>query len=164
MHDSSMKIMSQLRGYMKHIETVLDVGSQDVNGTYKLLFDGIHYLGLDISPGANVDCPVANPYDWSELHGMQFDAVISGQCLEHCERPWLTAQQILRHCKPGGWIAVIAPFVQRKHGYPHDYYRYTEDGLAALFCGGINIIAGGIDKGTGSITDAWLLAQKKRTH
>jgi hypothetical protein len=37
--------------------SILDVGSYDVNGTYKPLFNNFlwFYTGMDISPGPNVD-------------------------------------------------------------------------------------------------------------
>ena len=155
--------MTRLRRHLAKCSDVLDVGSQDINGTYRPLFVGWDYTGLDISAGKNVDVAVADPYDWAELQGRQFDAVISGQCLEHCERPWLTAKQILKHCRPGGFIAVIAPFVQKRHGYPHDYFRFLDDGLIALFEGGVTVIESGVTPGTGAITDAWMIATKNPT-
>jgi SAM-dependent methyltransferase len=155
--------MTRLRRHLAKCSDVLDVGSQDINGTYRPLFVGWDYVGLDISAGKNVDVAVADPYDWAELQGRTFDAVISGQCLEHCSRPWLTAQQIMRHCKPDGWIAVIAPFVQKRHGFPHDYFRFLDSGLIELFCDGVTVIESGVTQGTGRITDAWALMRKTLT-
>ena len=160
MHASSIAIMTRMRRHFGKLTSILDVGSRDVNGTYRPLFVGWEYVGLDIFHGPNVDIVVADPYDWRELQGRQFDAVISGQCLEHCSAPWLTAQQMLRHCKPGGYIAAIAPFRQSPHGYPHDYFRFTGDGLAALFGHQIDVIDKGISQGTKTIVDARLLARK----
>lgn len=160
MHASSLAIMRRFAGQMTGVKTVLDVGSRDVNGTYKPLFAGCEYVGLDIEAGPNVDVVVAEPYHWQELNNKQFDAVISGQCLEHCSAPWLTAQQMLKHCRPNGYIAAIAPFQQKPHGYPHDYFRFTGDGLAALFGGKIEVIDKGVSQGTKTIVDARLLARK----
>ncbi len=42
---------------------VLDVGSYDVNGSYRHLFDKskYHYTGLDMEEGPNVDIVLNNP-------------------------------------------------------------------------------------------------------
>ncbi|HWQ20864.1 MAG TPA: class I SAM-dependent methyltransferase, partial [Methanotrichaceae archaeon] len=71
---------------------VLDVGSYDMNGSYKPLFTNHNYIGLDICAGPNVDLVVADPYHWP-IEDAAFDAVISGQALEHIERPWQTLQE-----------------------------------------------------------------------
>lgn len=160
MHASSIEIMRRFAKTIGAQQSVLDVGSRDINGSYKDLFKNSEYVGLDISSGKNVDIAVSDPYDWVELNGRQFDVVISGQCLEHCSKPWLTAQQILKHCKSNGWIAVIAPFMQKKHGYPHDYFRFTDDGLISLFDNKIILNQCGVTQGTKQIFDAWLLGKK----
>ena len=66
---------------------VRDVGSYDVNGTYKMLFpdDYFEYSGLDMVPGPNVDVCIENPYVWNDFANESFDIVISGQAFEHTE-------------------------------------------------------------------------------
>jgi SAM-dependent methyltransferase len=81
---------------------VLDVGSYNVNGTYRPIFgSGYSYQGLDISPGPNVDIVANNLYRWP-VEDNFYDLVISGQCLEHVEAPWLWIDEVYRVCKPGG--------------------------------------------------------------
>lgn len=58
--------------------SVLDVGSLDVNGNNRHLFDGGTYLGLDRVPGPNVD----HVGDIMAL-AKTFDLVISTEALEH---------------------------------------------------------------------------------
>ena len=59
--------------------------------------------------------------------------MISGQCLEHCEFPWWTVNEMLCHLRVGGgFAAVVAPFVQARHNHPHDYWRFLDGGLKAL--------------------------------
>lgn len=166
MHASSYRIMKRLieripRG--SEPLSVLDVGSFDVNGTYRdLIPDAWSYVGLDIRSGPNVDVVVADPYNWAELNGRQFDLVISGQCLEHCEFPWLTANEMLCHLRVGGFAAVVAPFVQARHNHPHDYWRFLDSGLKALFCGRIDAVESGVAQGTKQIQDAWFLGRKSK--
>ena len=57
---------------------ILDVGSRDINGTYRALIEGRgwKYTGLDIVAGSNVDV-VAKPFCYPFPDGA-FDIVISG--------------------------------------------------------------------------------------
>lgn len=112
--------------------SILDVGSYNVNGCYKEYFSspGYTYHGLDIEAGPNVDIVVAEHYNWgiNEV----YDVVISGQCLEHVEYPWLTMEQIAKAMKPGGLHFNIVPSTGPVHRFPIDTYRYHPDGMNAL--------------------------------
>ena len=119
--------------------TVVDVGSQDVNGSYKALFGNPNwkYIGLDIVPGKNVDIVTADIYDWKELGGDSADVVISGQAMEHIECFWLVFKEMFRIMKPGGWCCIIVPSSGPEHKFPIDCWRFFPDGLKALskYCG-----------------------------
>lgn len=71
---------------------VADVGSFDVNGTYRELFSQTEwkYCGFDVAAGPNVDAVLSSPEDWrlDPRHIEAYDVVISGQVLEHVRRPW----------------------------------------------------------------------------
>lgn len=113
---------------------VLDVGSFDVNGSYKHLFPepGFEYIGIDMTPGPNVDLVPKDPYSWQEIKTGNFDVVISGQALEHSEFFWLTMSEMVRVLKPGGLICIIVPNGFGEHRYPVDCWRFFTDGLVAL--------------------------------
>ena len=113
---------------------VLDVGSYDVNGSYRHLYakPDYEYMGLDVEAGPNVDIIVARPYEWSELETDAFDIVISGQALEHIEFFWVTMSEMTRVLKKGGLLCLIAPLSQGQHRYPVDCYRLLTDGMVAL--------------------------------
>lgn len=113
---------------------VLDIGSYNVNGCYRALFQGTEakYTGLDVTAGPNVDIVPEDPYKWSEIQDNSFDYVISGNAFEHIEYPWLTIKEIARVLKPGGFICILAPFAHKEHRYPVDCYRYFSDGFIAL--------------------------------
>ena len=68
------------------------------------------------------------PLPDSVLDGVVFQGVV-----EHVARPWLIAAEIVRVLRPGGVVFCEAPFIQWYHEDPKDYYRFTEDGLKALF-------------------------------
>jgi SAM-dependent methyltransferase len=113
--------------------TVLDVGSMDVCGTYKtLLPPHAAYTGLDMAVGKNVDYVAKDPYCWEDLKDNSFDVIISGQCFEHVEFPWLTIKQIEKKLKHGGLVCIIAPSSGHEHRFPVDCYRYYPDGMRAL--------------------------------
>lgn len=116
---------------------VLDVGSMDVNGTYRTLFDAdVNYVGLDIAEGPNVDVVVADPYNWKELHRRdgpdEYDLIISGSTLEHIKWPWKTMVEIDYWLKPGGRVYVVVPAMWPEHKHPVDCYRFLPDGMRAL--------------------------------
>ncbi|MGB5440950.1 MAG: methyltransferase domain-containing protein [Gammaproteobacteria bacterium] len=119
---------------------VLDVGSYDVNGTLKPLFDreGWSYTGMDVEQGPNVDVVLEDrnrfPFD-----DESFDAIVSTSCFEHDEAFWLTFAEIVRTLKTGGYIYLNAPSTGPYHGFPGDCWRFYKDAWAALAKGHENI-------------------------
>lgn len=138
MHKSSMLRMEWfLKTYLPETNEklkVLDIGSYDVNGSYKKLFpeSNFDYLGIDMEAGPNVDLVVKTPYHWPNFETDSFDLVISGQAFEHNEFFWLTLEEIARVLKPGGKVCIIAPNGFEEHRYPVDCYRFFSDGMIAM--------------------------------
>lgn len=94
---------------------VLDIGSLDVNGNLRGLFDHpFWYTGVDLGHGKNVDvvCP-GHLFD----SGFKYDVVISAECLEHDICWHKTLQNMVRLTKPGGLMAFSCATTGRKeHG------------------------------------------------
>jgi len=113
---------------------ILDVGSQDIRGSYRPIFDRPpwRYLGVDIAPGKNVDLVIREPYNWRELKSNSIDVVICGQTFEHTEFFWETAEEIERILKPNGLCCIIAPWTGPVHRYPLDCWRMNCDGMLAI--------------------------------
>ncbi|HYU77537.1 MAG TPA: methyltransferase domain-containing protein [Vicinamibacterales bacterium] len=113
---------------------ILDVGSQDVNGSYRQIFSEPlwNYTGMDMAAGANVDIVVRSPYVWKEVDSGSIDIVISGQAFEHIQYFWITMLEIARVLKPGGLCCILAPSSGPEHRYPVDCWRFYPDGMAAL--------------------------------
>jgi len=61
-----------------------------------------------------------------------FDMVIAEQVLEHVRYPYRAVKNVHHMLNPGGYFLVTTPFLIRVHGCPHDYTRWTEDGLRYL--------------------------------
>lgn len=133
---------------------ILDVGSYNVNGSYKELFRNTKakYIGLDMSSGPNVDYVPEDPYCWDYLQDESFDFIISGNAFEHIEFPWLTIKEIYKKLKKKGFACILAPFSLGEHKYPKDCYRYYSDGFIALAkWGGFKVVeatVGGVPQGT----------------
>lgn len=134
MHESSMRLMEYfvVKYLNKPAKLILDVGSMDVNGSYRGLFAEPHeYWGLDIAAGSNVDIVAPNPYDWP-VKDNSFDWVISGQCIEHVENLHLWIKEVARVLKPGGLCCIIGPNTFKQHRYPVDCWRIWPDGMRFL--------------------------------
>lgn len=139
MHKSSYLNMQRfvdkyLKSRKNEFIAIADIGSQDVNGSYKPLFDypSWTYLGVDMALGSNVDVVLENVYSWTELDSQSFDVVVSGQAFEHIEFFWITMLEIRRVMKPGGLCCLIAPSGGKEHRYPVDCWRFYPDGMRAL--------------------------------
>lgn len=138
MHDSSQLRMGWFANtYLKDLPdgiSILDIGSYDMNGSYKHLFPRprFAYMGMDMEAGPNVDIVYSKPYHWAEIGDESFDVVISGQTFEHIEFPWITMQEIARVLKKGGLMCITAPRLAERHRKPVDTYRYDVDGFVAL--------------------------------
>jgi SAM-dependent methyltransferase len=113
---------------------VLDLGSLDINGTYRSLFsrEGWHYVGLDLEAGPNVDMVLTDPYKWRQVASRSVDVLISGQTLEHIQYFWRTILEVERVLKPGGLCCLIAPSSGFEHRHPVDCWRFYPDGFRAL--------------------------------
>ena len=136
MHQSSYEHMGDL--IARHLSArpsgvVVDIGSCDVNGSYRPLFGaaGWRYIGCDISPGANVDVVVPTPYRYP-FSSNTVDLAISGQAFEHIEFFWASFLEMARIVKPGGLVFLIAPSRGSEHRYPVDCWRFYPDGYRAL--------------------------------
>jgi SAM-dependent methyltransferase len=139
MHQSSIDKMQIFRdqylcGREDEELIIYDLGSMDINGTYRAIFDSSHwgYVGMDMEPGNGVDLVLKNPYRWDEIKGNSVDIIISGQAFEHIELIWITMLEISRVLKPGGVCCIIAPSSGVEHKHPVDCWRIYPDGFTAL--------------------------------
>ncbi len=148
----------------------LDVGGRDGRLSYLLGFDGpLHfnqafydrnkaafatkyeYFGVDLIPaGDHVLAGDLCGRDFLATYPSlreSFDIVYSNNVLEHFARPWIAAENLLSLLKPGGLCITIAPFAQRYHESPGDYFRYTPQGVISLFesAGPVAVLEAGFD-------------------
>lgn len=128
--------------------SVLDVGSQDINGNNRYLFENCEYVGIDLGPGKNVDI-VSHVKDFEPCY--QFDTIISTNAFEHDKYFAESLKAITnRLLKPGGvFIFSAATEGTPEHGTakewpghsPHtnDFYKNLnkDDIIEAIDCDSI---------------------------
>jgi len=94
---------------------VLEIGSLNINGSVRSLFEDCDYLGIDVGMGPGVDLVCeGQTYDAPDNI---FDTVISCECFEH-NPYWLeTFKNMVRMCKLNGLIIFTCATTGRKeHG------------------------------------------------
>ena len=110
---------------------VLDIGSLDLNGNNRYLFENYKYIGVDVGYGENVDV-VCRGHEF--IDNQKFDIVISTECLEHDEFWEKTLQNMVRLTKPNGLMLLSCATTGRpEHGttatspadspFTNEYYR-----------------------------------------
>ncbi len=131
MHEQSNNLMMRFARTVPSGVRVLDVGSRDVNGTFKDYFKHCEYTGIDIEAGDNVDI-VVEPYNYP-FPDESYPYIISGSCLEHVRHPWRWIREVGRILQKGGTLCVIVPYQHSYHEHPVDCWRIFPDGMRALF-------------------------------
>ncbi len=112
--------------------TIIDLGSQDVNGSLREVCPAnARYIGVDFAPAINVDVILADPYSLP-FETASIDAVVTSSCFEHSEMFWLLFNEVLRVLKPGGLFYLNAPSNGAFHRYPVDCWRFYPDSGRAL--------------------------------
>ncbi len=103
---------------------VLEIGSLNVNGSVRALFDGCaRYTGIDRHPGREVDIVV----DARKYNGRAaFDMVVTTETLEHDPEPETIIACAKRALKPGGMLVITAASTGRA---PHNCDGLPWDGI-----------------------------------
>lgn len=111
---------------------VLDVGSQDENGTLRTACPpSFEYVGIDCVAGKGVDIVLEDPYVLP-LPAASADVVLSSSCFEHSGMFWVLFLEILRVLKPNGLFYLNVPSNGDFHRWPVDCWRFYPDSGRAL--------------------------------
>jgi len=87
----------------------------------------------------------------------QFGFILASEVFEHVSRPFDGMRALYNMASPGGIVMWSAPFMERFHKSPQDYYRYTCDGAREIFeAAGFEVVARK-QLGNREITSAFLL-------
>jgi SAM-dependent methyltransferase len=115
-------------------EPIVEFGSLQVepgqSNDLRQIFPGKAFIGTDLRPGPGVDRV-------EDLRSLSFGEREVGTALcidtlEHCQDPLTACRELYRVLRPGGVCAVTSVLWFPIHGYPHDYWRFTPDGLRLL--------------------------------
>lgn len=135
MHDSAYrnaKLFFCTYAEHKASARVIEIGSQDVNGTIRTTApQHFEYVGVDYQVGKGVDVVLQDQYVFP-FEDETFDILVSSSCLEHSAMFWLTWLEMLRVIKPNGLIYLNVPSAGQYHGYPVDCWRFQSDADGGL--------------------------------
>lgn len=135
MHDTAIEYgASFFNTYLKNGKdlTIVDVGSQDVNGSLRSVAPPNNkYVGVDFVEANGVDVVITDPYSLP-FDNESVDVVVSSSCFEHSEFFWLLFNETLRILKPTGLLYINAPSNGTFHRYPVDCWRFYPDSGVAL--------------------------------
>lgn len=114
------KVKEKYPDFFKN-KKILDVGSLDINGSNKDLFENCVYIGLDLGEGKNVDVvSIGHLYDAPNEY---FDTIISTEVFEHDMFYEKTITNIMRMLKPGGlFLFTCATTGRPEHGTRNSDY------------------------------------------
>ena len=128
---------------------VVDIGSLDINGNNRYLFENCIYVGVDIGLGRNVDI-VSKGHEFN-FPNESVDVVIATECFEHDMYYEASLKNIYRILKPGGFLIFTCATTGRaEHGTKRttpqdatllmdfddwcDYYKnLTEQDISSVF-------------------------------
>jgi len=131
-----MRKFQQTREVIKYAKKyifgrTLDLGAGSAKYKEIIKEKAAEYVTFDLVPGENIDI-VGNILN-SPFEDESFDTVISTQVLEHVEKPWIMIKEIHRILRKNGICILTAPFMVPYHPDPHDFFRYTKEGIDSLF-------------------------------
>ena len=103
--------------------TVLDIGGARRRGAFRPPA-GARWIEADLDPAKR-------PRVAADVHALPFregafDAVKATEILEHVADVGEALAECRRVLRSGGRLVITAPFLERLHGDPDDYARYTE--------------------------------------
>lgn len=117
---------------VKHASgVVLDAGAGKL--PYKPILSSVaeRYLALDVSP-ANEEVDLVADVQDLPIDDSSIDTIFCSQVIEHVPDTAKTFSEFRRVLRPGGLLILTAPHLGYLHNEPHDYYRFTNYGLAHL--------------------------------
>lgn len=141
-HDAQRIFFEKVKElYPEHFRwsNVIEIGSLDINGSVRGMFELCNYVGFDVGPGPGVDFAI--PGQMVRYPDDSFDVAISAECFEHNPYWEETFANMVRMTKTGGLVTFTCAGKDRpEHGTARsdvgsspltvglgwDYYRNLE--------------------------------------
>ncbi|MBU0973854.1 MAG: class I SAM-dependent methyltransferase [Proteobacteria bacterium] len=109
---------------------VLDVGSLDINGTNRYLFEDCEYIGIDVLKGKNVDI-VIPVHEYIPIR--QVDVVVSTEMLEH-DKYWKASLKAMYDLlREGGLMLITCATKGRKEHGTHEKEPESSPGTLGYY-------------------------------
>jgi SAM-dependent methyltransferase len=114
---------------------VLDAGAGEAG--HRKYFARGSYVALDSGTGdpawnySKLD--IRGDLEQLPLRCRSVDCILCMVVLEHTRNPRQVLTEFARALKEGGTLRLVVPFLWEEHQAPHDYFRFTRYGVAALF-------------------------------
>ncbi len=108
----------------------LQVPGQEGYADLRPFFPGKKYIGCDMQAGPGVDS-ILNLHN-IELANDSAGTVLILETLEHVEFPGRAMEEIHRILSKDGMVVISSVMNFPIHDYPHDYWRFTPQGLESL--------------------------------
>jgi hypothetical protein len=123
-----------VRMVVAHGGRVLEIGSRARSGiTRRELFPPpLEYVGLDISPGPNVDV-VGDAHHLSRVLTGKFDAAFSISTFEHLLMPWKGVLELNKMLRVGALVYTHSHQTYPLHDAPWDFWRFSQDSWHGLY-------------------------------
>jgi len=90
------------------------------------------YHGIDIQCHTRQLTLIGDVQNLAMIADASYDTALCLEVLEHLPNPGRAVAEIERILKPGGAVIISVPHLSRLHDLPHDYFRYTANGLRHL--------------------------------
>lgn len=90
-----------------------------------------NWTGLDFEAGDNVDI-VGDVHKLKLCLNQKYSGILCSEILEHVARPWIALKSMRSAIQPGGYIIITTLQCFPLHGFPDDFYRFSESGLRIL--------------------------------
>lgn len=116
---------------------VLEVGtkrSDPERSTRAQLPIEVRAVGMDVAVGEDVD--VGGDAHRLPFAAESFEGYLAMSVFEHLQQPWVAAAEIDRVVRPGGSVLIGTHQSFPLHAYGRDYFRFSIEGLQALFPAG----------------------------
>ncbi len=113
--------------------STLDAGSGRGAWRLAILETATEYESLDVALRAH-DAPtwIGDVTDMSDVPDGRYDTIVCHQVLEHVRNPARAMREFHRTLRAEGTLILSVPHLSRRHELPHDYFRFTQEGIAAL--------------------------------
>ncbi|MGH2870020.1 MAG: methyltransferase domain-containing protein [Solirubrobacteraceae bacterium] len=129
-----VEFVTELSCRLELPEPIVEFGSLQVEpgqpNDLRRLFAGRDFTGTDLRAGPGVD----RVEDLRELNFAdgEVGTALCLDTLEHCADPLAACRELHRVLAPGGVCVLSSVMFFPVHGYPHDYWRFTPEGMRLL--------------------------------